>query len=280
VGRNGEQLKTWIVGDIGINHQGKVENATKLIDVAVDAGFDAVKFQKRNPELYPETPKNSPILGVCTLREHRRALELTEANYNYINEYCKNRIEWFASCWDLDSVEFILQYKPLYWKIASACITDFNLIASISQQHGHIIMSTGMSDEIMVNDALELIREYKHDSEITLLHCCGEYPVPKQHVNLRRIPRMMSEYPFIRIGYSSHDGGVPISVTAVGLGAKVIEVHITLDRMMPGSDHAASLEKRGMQTLVEHIRVIEDALGVSEKQYYAEERKKRESLTK
>ena len=272
-------MRTFIVAEIGINHNGDVEIALQLIDQAIRAGFDAVKFQKRNPELYPETPKDSPILGQCTYREHRRALELDRAAYDRIDNHClRHGIKWFASCWDLDSIDFMAKYQPEYWKIASMGITDLELVANIAQMPGHVIMSTGLSDDDMVTNALQVLRYYKDYSEITLLHCCGEYPTPRKHVNLSRIPFMKNLYPANRIGYSAHDGGVPISVAAVGMGADVIEVHITLDRAMPGSDHAASLAPRGMQILVEHIRAIEEALGVPEKQYYEGERKKRESM--
>ena len=271
-------MRTFIVGDLCANHNGDVGIALQLIEKAVLAGFDAVKFQKRNPELYPETPKDSPILGPCTYREHRRALEFGKTEYDIIDRYCEDiGSEWFASCWDLDSVDFMAQYKPRHWKIASMGITDLELVANIAQMPGEVIMSTGLSDADMVTDALRVLRRYKDNSEITLLHCCGEYPTPRKHVNLKRISWMKNLYPY-RIGYSSHDGGVPISVTAVGMGAEVIEVHITLDRMLPGSDHVVSLAPVGMETLVRHIRAVEEALGVPEKQYYEAERKKRESM--
>lgn len=272
-------MSTLIVGEIGCNHNGDVNIALELINKAVWAGFDAVKFQKRNPELYPETPKDSAIIGQCTYREHRRALEFWKPEYDCIDAHCKEKgIEWFASPWDLDSIDFLAQYHPKHWKIASMGITDLELVANIAQMPGEVIMSTGMADNEMLDDAVRVLRYYKEDSEITLLHCCGEYPTPRKHVNLRRLRAMKRLYPTFRIGYSAHDGGVPISVTAVGMGAEVIEVHITLDRSMPGSDHAASLAPRGMEILVEHIRAIEEAMGVPEKQYYEAEWRKRVSM--
>lgn len=272
-------MSTFIVGEIGCNHQGNVETALQLIDTAIWAGFDAVKFQKRNPELYPETPKNSAILGPCTYREHRRALEFGQSEYDRIDEYCReNGIEWFASPWDLDSIDFLSRYDLKQWKIASMALGDLELVENIAEMPGAVIMSTGLSDDEMVTDALRVLRYHKDDSQITLLHCCGEYPTPRNHVNLRRIPAMRALYPNNRIGYSSHDGGVLISVGAFLMGAEVIEVHITLDRTMPGSDHGASLGPEGMRMLVERIRAFEEALGVPEKQYYEAERKKRESM--
>jgi N-acetylneuraminate synthase len=275
----GDKMKhTMIVGDVCCNHQGDVEIALQLIDAAKESGFDAVKFQKRNPELYPETPKNS-VFGE-TYRDHRRALELSRDNYNVISDYCRRiEMEWFASCWDIGSVDFMKDYHPKYWKIASQCITNLELVEYIAEQEGHLIMSTGMSTMEEVVEALSHLRK-----RVTLLHCNSEYPTPSDHVNLNVLLSYVMSFNVmdtpspIAVGYSSHDANPFTPAVAVALGAEVVEVHITLDRTMPGSDHAASLAPPGMRVLVERIRTVEKIMGSSEKQFYPAEREKRESM--
>ena len=274
-------MRVQVIGEIGICHNGNVENVLKLIDQAKWAGFDAVKFQKRNPELYPERPYNSPLFGEMSYREHKRRLELSESDYRRIDAYCKEAgIEWFASCFDKESVDFIAQFKPKYWKIASPGMLDDDLVEYIGKQPGTIIMSTGMSLEDEVDIAIYLLHDRRAD--LVLLHCCSEYPTPNHHLNLRGITRYVDQVRLtpIRVGYSSHDGGVPCSVAAVALCAEVIEVHITLDRAMKGSDHAASLEREEMERLVRHIRAVEVAMGSYDKQFYEGERKIREKVSK
>ena len=269
--------RTMIVGDIGINHNGDVDIALELIKQAAVLGFDAVKFQKRNPELYPETPKDSAILGQCTYREHKRALELWKDDYDKIDDQCKAyAIDWFASCWDIESVDFIAQYQPKYWKIASQSITDLELVEYIAKQDGHVIMSLGMCTQDEMWQATELVAEWPPTA--ILLHCTAEYPTPPEHANLNRLLRMRKMAGFQYIGYSSHDGNPFTPSVAVALGAEVVEVHITLDRTLPGSDHAASLGPPGMRVLVERIRTVEKIMGSSEKQFYPAEREKRESM--
>lgn len=272
-------MSVFIIAEIGINHNGKVENALKLIDYAKMYGFDAVKFQKRNPELYPEKPYVSPILGECTYREHKRALELSESDYDIIDRYCKQKeIYWFASCFDIESVEFIEKYKPDYWKIASPCITDLDLVAKIANHNGKILLSTGMSTIKEVVDAINCCKKY--NSDIVIMHCCSEYPTPVEHVNLNMIEMYKLAFSEFEVGYSSHDANCAIPVCAVAKGARYIEVHVTLNRAMKGSDHSASLEPKGMETVVRHIRAIEAALGSKIKQFYDEERKIREKVSK
>lgn len=258
-----------------------MENAISLIKRADALGFDAVKFQKRNPELYPERPYTSPLIGECTYREHKRALELSENDYYRIDMFCRSYgIQWFASCFDIESVDFIARYEPKYWKIASPCITDLDLVDYIARQHGTIIMSTGMSDIIEVDRALSTIQNHKPWDSIYILHCNSEYPTKPEHVNLKVIQTLKERYPLCHIGYSSHDAGVPVPVTAVAMGAEMVEVHVTLDRAMPGSDHAASLELTGMDALARHVRAIEKAMGVPEKQFYDGERIIREKVSR
>jgi N-acetylneuraminate synthase len=275
--KTGDKMEhTMIVGDVCCNHQGDVSIALQLIDKAKECGFDAVKFQKRNPELYPETPKNS-VFGK-TYREHRRALELSRDNYNVISDYCQHiEMEWFASCWDIDSVDFIADYHPKYWKIASRCITNLELVEYIAKREGKIIMSTGMCENHDIYNALKIVAKGRKYPSVTLMHCCSEYPTPPDHVNLNVLRTWRSLKPHT-LGYSSHDANPFTPAVAVALGAEVVEVHITLDRTMPGSDHAASLAPPGMRVLVERIRTVEKIMGSSEKQFYPAEREKRESM--
>ena len=270
--------RTLIVGDIGGNHNANLGNAMALISNAYKAGFDAVKFQKRNPENYPETPYESQLFGTTTYREHKRQLEFDYEQYKIIDGWCKKGpIDWFASCFDIESVDFIKQFAPEYWKIASPSIQNLELVQYIGMQKGKVFMSTGMSTIYEVDKAVDALLSWKDRQDITILHCCSEYPTSADHINLENIPMYADRYR-LSVGYSSHDAGVPASVGAVLLGASVIEVHITLDRAMPGSDHAASLEYRGMETLVNHIRFIEKAKGDKEKHFYEGEKKIRKKV--
>lgn len=281
--------KVFIVGEIGINHNGDVNKAIELIRLAKNIGFDAVKFQKRNPELYPDRPYNSPLFGEVTYKEHKRLLELSQSDYEQIDQVClQEGIEWFASCFDIESVDFIKQFNPKYWKIASPCITNIGLIRYIAKQTGKVIISTGMSTIGEVSNAVYEFRlakdpefdisDHSFSRYLALLHCCSEYPCPVDHVNLNMILTLKAMFPYLDIGYSSHDATVAIPVSAVAMGASIIEVHITADRSQRGSDHAASLEHRGMETLVRHIRAVEKALGSCEKQFYPEEQKIRDKV--
>ncbi len=268
-----------IVGDIGGNHNADINNAFKLIDNAKKAGFDFVKFQKRNPELYPERPYDSPVFGQTTYREHKRRLELSADDYRRINLYCNDaKMRWFASPFDLDSVAFLEQFDMPHWKIASPCALNLELVEAVAKQSGRVIISTGMQYPMETEVAISTLRRLKSDSQITILHCCSEYPTPLEHVNLRMIEKYRRKYIPIRIGYSSHDAGVVVPVAAATMGAEMIEVHITLDRAMPGSDHAASLEYMGMSALVSHIRAVETAKGDGIKEVYPGEVKIREKV--
>jgi N-acetylneuraminate synthase len=275
----------FIVAEIGINHNGNIETALEIIELAVKAGFDAVKFQKRNPELYSERPYFSAVLGDTTYREHKRALEFGYDEYSVIDAYCKDRdIKWFASCFDYDSIDFISQFDTGVWKIPSPAIHNLGLVRHFASQKGKCWMSTGMSEWKEIVDAIKAFKSAKcaelvdlHD-QLGIVHCCSEYPCPVDHVNLAMVRHYTELYPMLDIGYSSHDGGVPIPVCAVALGAKYIEVHVTKNRMLAGSDHSASLEYRGMETLVRHIRAIERALGVPYNVFYEGERKIREKV--
>ena len=277
--------KTFIVAEIGINHNGCLETAFEIIDVAVKEGFDAVKFQKRNPELYPEKPYNSAILGQTTYREHKRALEFDKEQYSAIDIYCKSKgIKWFASCFDFDSIDFIKQFDVDMWKMPSPVIHNLELVKYYAQQKGKCWMSTGMSEWHEVVKAIKAFRDAKgvgfndlYDS-LGIVHCCSEYPCPIEHINLAMVRKYKELYPMLDVGYSNHDAGTVISVCAVALGARYVEAHVTKNRTMAGSDHAASLEYAGMATLVRHIRAVEKAYGVPYKTFYEGEQKIRDKV--
>ena len=279
-----------IIGDIGINHNGKVDKAIELIRLANKAGFDAVKFQKRTPELYPEKSYNSPLFGEISYREHKKRLELSYEDYIKIDECCGNEgIEWFASCFDLASVDFISQFNRKLWKIASPSITDLELVKAIAMQSGYTIMSTGMST---LHEVVEAVSAFKQGKEkgngllskedlgkyLGILHCCSEYPTPLEHINLSYIHKLQHIFKYHRIGYSSHDATVVMPVSAIALGATIIECHITSNRSQVGSDHSASLEYVGMETLVRHIRTVEQAMGDGKKHLWEGEQKIRDKV--
>lgn len=281
-----------IIGDIGINHNGKVENAIELIRLAKKAGFNAVKFQKRTSDLYPEKPYNSPLFGEISYREHKQRLELSFDDYVKIDECCGNEgINWFASCFDLASIDFISRFNRKLWKIASPSITDLELIKAIAMQYGYTIISTGMSTLHEVVEAVSVFKQGKEASNyvgilskealgsyLGILHCCSEYPTPLEHINLSYITKLQHIFKGHRIGYSSHDATVVMPVSAVALGATIIECHITSNRSQAGSDHSASLEFVGMETLVRHIRAVEQAIGDGKKHLWEGEQKIRDKV--
>jgi N-acetylneuraminate synthase len=249
-----------IVGEIGINHNGDVDMAKHLINVAVSAGFNAVKFQKRTIEVVYsreelERPRESPF--GTTNGDLKRALEFGKKEYKEIDRYCrKKNIIWFASCWDKQSVDFIDKFNVPCYKIASACLTDDVLLRYIRSKGRPIILSTGMSTLKQIDHAVTVLGK----KNLIILHCTGTYPAYYEELNLRVIPFLHQRYG-VPVGYSGHETGLPSSVTAVALGASMVERHITLDRSMWGSDHAASLEPNGCTRLVRDIRLIETAMG-------------------
>jgi len=271
-----------MVAEAGINHGGKLETALELISLAKWAGFDYVKFQKRDPLLYPEKPYNSPLLGQTTYRKHKQFLELSYQDYEAIDVYCKEiGIEWFASVFDKPSVDFMKVFNPPFWKLPSPAIFNKDLVRYVAEQGGKVIMSTGMSELPEVIRAVNILRAYgKHEGDwLYILHCCSEYKTPKEHVNLNYIPTLVKLFPYARVGYSSHDAGVPFSVGAVAKGAEMIEVHVTLDRTMKGSDHKASLEREEIERVVRHCQDTYIALGDGDvKHFYPEEKRIREKV--
>ena len=268
----GEGHPVYVIAEIGINHNGSLDIAKKLIDEAVAAGCDAVKFQKRTPELC--TPKDQWHLerdtpwGRMTYINYRHMIELGYDEYEAIDQYCKEKdIDWFVSCWDEESVNFMEQFNPGLYKFASASLTDHDLIAKVKSTGRPYILSTGMSTMSEIRETIE-----KFGTEnLMIAHSTSAYPCPPQELNLRMVDTLMGLYPECPIGYSGHETGLATTVAAVALGACFVERHFTLDRAMWGSDHAASVEPQGMQKLVRDIRDVELALGDGIKRVYESE---------
>jgi sialic acid synthase SpsE len=260
---------TYVIGEIGINHNGDLGNALALIDAAKSAGMDAVKFQKRTPEVCTprdqwELERDTPW-GRMTYIEYRHRVEFGEAEYARIDEHCRELgIAWFASPWDVQSVAFLSRFDAPAYKVASASLTDDDLLRAMRGTGKTVILSTGMSTPDQIRHAVEVLGS----SNIVLLHATSTYPAPAEQLNLRCIETLASEYPNVPIGYSGHEVGLQTTICAVALGACMVERHITLDRAMWGSDQAASVESEGMRRLVRDIRVIEASLGDGVKQVY------------
>jgi N-acetylneuraminate synthase len=249
-------FRPFFIAEIGINHNGDIEIAKELIKGAVEAGCDAVKFQKRTIDIvYSQAelakPRESPF-GL-TNGDLKRALEFGKKEYDQIDEYCKTLgIIWFASPWDEQSVDFLEQYDPPCYKIASACNKDRELMAYIKSKKRPIIVSLGMTDE---SDEKKIV-DFFGEGNLIILHCTSTYPSKDHELNLANIKRLISEYPKAFVGYSGHEIGVYSSLVAATLGACVIERHITLDRAMWGSDQAASLELAGLSRLIKELRSL------------------------
>lgn len=268
----GDGQPAYIAAEIGINHNGDLEIARELIDAAARAGCDAVKFQKRTPHLCVppaerDTIRHTPW-GDITYLEYRERMEFGAAEFRSIDEHCRHHgITWFASPWDEQSVEFLEQFDVAAYKIASATLTDSALLKAVRSTGRTIVLSTGMSLLEQVDRAVELLGT----ENLLITHCTSSYPCPPEELNLRMIETLRNRYR-CPIGYSGHEVGLPTTVAALALGACYIERHITLDRAMWGSDHAASVEPEGFARLVKYIRVTEVALGDGEKQVYENER--------
>jgi N-acetylneuraminate synthase len=258
----GEGLPAYVIGEIGLNHNGSVELAKKLIDVAADAGAQAVKFQKRTPDIStPEHMKNvlrETPWGEMTYLEYRYRVEFDREQYIEIGDHATLRgLDWFASPWDVPAVEFLEDLNVVAHKVASASVTDLDLLAALAATGKPVILSTGMSTMEQIDAAVEVLGT----DNLVILHATSTYPLPPEEANIRMIPTLRAAYPGVPIGYSGHERGLQISLAAVALGATAVERHITLDRAMWGSDHAASLEPTGFEHLVRDIRVIEQAMG-------------------
>ncbi len=275
----GDGEPVFIIGEIGINHNGSMETAKKLIDGAALAGCDAVKFQKRTPELCVPKEQRDIIRetpwGKMTYLEYRYMVEFGKEQYEEIDRYCKDRkILWFASCWDEESVEFIEQFDPVCYKAASAALTDISLLKKKQSTGKPLFLSTGMSDQMEIENA---VRELGVEN-ILIAHSTSTYPCPPEELNLRMIKTLKEKYPECPIGYSGHETGLSTTWAAVALGATFVERHITLDRAMWGSDQAASVEIGGLIRLVSNIRDIEKAFGDGVKKVYDSELGPRKKL--
>jgi N-acetylneuraminate synthase len=274
----GDGHPVYITAEIGINHNGDLSIAKELIDAAVDAGCDAVKFQKRTPELCVPPDQRDKMRhtpwGYITYMEYREKVEFGEDEYSEIVDYCqKNNIGWQASAWDEPSVDFLEKFDPIVHKVASASLTDTTLLKKIRAQGKPMILSSGMSEMEQIKAAVDLVGT----EDLILAHCTSTYPCPPSELNLRMIQTLRDLYP-CPIGYSGHEVGLPTTVAAVVLGACLVERHITLDRAMWGSDQAASIEPGGLRRLVKYIRVVEEALGDGVKTVYDSEKPSLEKL--
>tara|TARA_A100001011_G_C14321075_1_gene850661 strand:+ start:9088 stop:9918 length:831 start_codon:yes stop_codon:yes gene_type:complete len=256
-------MSTYIIAEIGINHNGSLEIAKKLIDIAAVAGCNAVKFQKRNPDVcvpdhQKDIPRDTPW-GTMSYIDYKHRMEFGKEEYDEIDEYCKSKdIEWSASPWDMDSLDFLLQYDIPFLKIPSAMITNEELMRESARSGKEVIFSTGMSTLEETDQAVEWMRE--EEADFSLLHCNSTYPAPLEDLNLRCIETLRERYN-CEVGYSGHEFRLGTTVASVYLGATIIERHITLDRTMWGSDHLASVEPQGLIKLVKGIRELEIALG-------------------
>ena len=264
---------TFITAEIGINHNGDINIAKKLIDVASKAGCDAVKFQKRTVEkVYSkevlDSHRDSP--WGTTTREQKLGLEFELNEYQLIDEYCKEKnIEWYASSWDLDSRDFLRKFNLNHNKIASAMLTNIPLVKKIAEEKKYCFISTGMSTMEQIHDVIKIFQEF--DCPFELQHSNSSYPMKPEEANLKCIQTLKEKF-HCNVGYSGHESmGYLICVSAVLLGATSIERHITLDRSMYGSDQAASLEPQGLERLVRDIRTIDKILGDGVKRVWPSE---------
>lgn len=268
----------YIIAEIGINHNGDLTIAKRLIDTAVIAGCDAVKFQKRTPDIcVPEEQKHKmreTPWGYITYLEYRHRVEFEEEEYKEIDRYCNEKgIDWLASCWDIPSVDFIGRFNPVAYKVPSACLTDNTLLEHINKTGRPVILSTGMSTMEEIEHAVSLIDH----NRLIITHTTSTYPCPARELNLLMI-RTLAEKFQCPVGYSGHETGLQTTIAAVALGACLVERHITLDRAMWGSDQAASVEPGGLIRLVRDIRVIEQAMGDGVKRVWESEIPIREKL--
>ena len=264
-----KKLKPYIIGEIGINHNGDIRIAKKLIDVAKRCNFDAVKFQKRSPDIStPEIQKmklRETPWGEMTYLNYKKKIEFNIKQYKVIDKYCKSKkIDWFVSCWDIDSFEEMKKFRFKYHKVASAMITNIPLLKKIAKTKIHTLISTGMSNYKNIDAAVKIFKKF--NCKFTLLHCVSTYPAKDEHLNLKCIQTLKKKYK-CDVGYSGHESSVSPSIIAYMLGASVIERHITLDRSMWGTDQASSLSEVGMKTLTSIIEKTPKILGSGKKKH-------------
>ena len=261
--------KIFIIAEIGINHNGDLNIAKKLILMAKESGCDAVKFQKRTIDIVyskEELDKFRESPWGNTQREQKYGLEFEKKEYDEINNFCKEvGIQWFASAWDIQSLEFLDFYNLKYHKVASALITNLNFLEEVSKRKKYTFISTGMSDYSIIDKAISIFK--KNDCKFELMHTVSAYPCPEDQLNLHLIKKLKNKYN-CDVGYSGHESSVSPSIIAVCMGATSLERHITLDRSMYGSDQSASLEKKGLIELISIVRKIPLVVGNQEKKIF------------
>jgi N-acetylneuraminate synthase len=269
-------MNTVIIGEIGINHNGDIKLAKKIIDLAASCGCDAVKFQKRTPDVcVPEEQKNvmrETPWGVMTYLEYKKKIEFEKEEYNEIDKYCKSKnIEWFASAWDLESQKFLQQYNLKYNKIASALLTYDELLEVVAKEGKHTFISTGMSTMEQITHAVDIFR--KHNCKYTIMACTSTYPCDVSECNVRFVNTLQKEFPdSVGVGYSGHEKGILPTVLAVSCGASFVERHITLDRTLFGTDQPMSLGPQGLRLLCRDIKNVPLILGTGNKKVYDSEK--------
>ena len=277
----GDDNTPYLIGEIGINHNGDIQIAKRLIDAAFSVGWDAVKFQKRVPEIAVPADQKGILRdtpwGRMTYLEYKKRIEFGKEEYDIIESYCKEKpISWSASPWDIPSLDFILNYDIPFIKVASATLTNDELLIKASQSGKPIIMSTGMSTIEEIDHAVEIIEKYSKDNFI-LMHANSSYPAKLDELNLEMIHTLRERYNCL-VGYSGHEDDIEPSVVAVALGACVIERHITIDRNMWGTDQAASITLPGMFALKGRVDVVSGMLGNGRKVLCDAELKVRKKL--
>jgi len=266
--------KPFLIGEIGINHNGSIKLAKKLIDIAKNSGFKAVKFQKRNPNIstpdYQKLKIRQTPWGEMTYLKYKWKIEFNKTDFNEINNYCKKKnIEWFASAWDLESLNFLKKYNNKYNKVASAMLTNKKLLHEIAKENKITFISTGMSTLKDIDNAIKIFKKYK--CKYILMHCVSSYPCPSEKLNLNAIITLRNRFK-CEIGYSGHESDVSPSILAYYLGCRYIERHITLDRSMWGSDQSASLSETGMKNLYNILNKSLKILGNGVKKISQEEK--------
>jgi len=267
----GDGHPTYIIAEIGINHNGELNITKQMIDAAAHAGVDAVKFQKRTPEICTPPEQQNQMRetpwGYITYLDYRYKVEFGEKEYREIDRYCKEKgIDWFTSVWDEQAVDFMEQFDTPAYKIPSASITDYNLLRYARKTGRPLVISTGMSTMEQIRAAVKVVGT----ENLVITHCTSTYPCEPEELNLRMIQTLRNEFP-CPIGYSGHEVGLVPPQVAVALGACMIERHLTLDRAMWGSDQAASVEPSGFERLVKYVRTAEASLGDGVKRVYESE---------
>ena len=269
----GDGHPAYVIAEIGINHNGDLDIAKQMIDAAVHAGADAVKFQKRTPDVCtpPEqqTQMRETPWGYITYLDYRYKVEFNEEQYKEIDRYCKEKkIDWMVSVWDEQSVDFMEKFDTPAYKVPSASLTDHSLLKYTRKTGKPIIISSGMSTMDQIKRGVEAVG----DDNLLIMHCTSTYPCEPEELNLRMVETLRKEFPNNPIGYSGHEVGLVPTALAVALGACSVERHLTLDRAMWGSDQAASVEPAGFEKLVKYIRVTEASLGDGVKKVYESEK--------